>query len=175
MAFVEKSKHPFNIAAFTITEVLVVMLVSGILLLAIYEGMGTIKKYTNGLVSQLENSNELLGGMVRLEALLANADSVCRSEERYMFYGEGEPVAVWRHDSLIIVEFPARRDTLFRSVRSLWDKTLPTSDRGRIDSLFVALELGDRSVLLGFAPVTRDGKVMEQVREEEKAYIEKTP
>ncbi len=169
-----KLEHGLKFAAFTITEILVVMLVSGILLLVVYDGVGTIRKYTNGLVSGLENDNEQLGGMERLEALFIRADSVCRSKERYMFYEDDEAVTVWKHDSFLIAEFPDGRDTLFRTVQSLSDKT-SVQDYGRIDSLYVALQPKDRFVCLGFAPVVRDGRIMEMVKNEEKAYIDEIP
>lgn len=156
-----------RVAAFTITETLVAMLISGILLLGVYEGIGTIRRFTDKAVPRMLDGSDVMGGVERFEALFARTDSVHKSGERYLLYGVGEPVAVLRADSLLIVEFAESRDTLFRNVRSVYDRSA-----ARVDSLFVTLGLADRAVCLGFAPVVRDGSVMDHIREQE-TLIEK--
>ncbi len=88
-----------------------------------------------------------------------------------MFYGAGEPVTVWRQDSLLGTEHPGGRDTLYRRVQSVRERS-PERAPERVDSLFITLELQGRSVCLGFAPVVREGTVVERVREQEKRYTD---
>ena len=58
----QKEGRRWKTAAFTIAETLVVMVISGILLLAVYEGIGTVKRYSERLLSRLAGDNDLLGG-----------------------------------------------------------------------------------------------------------------
>ena len=164
-------RRRLKIKAFTITETLVAILISGIVLLCVYEGIGMVKRYADRLGSGMVDGSELLSGAERLENLSARTDSILKRGEHYLFYGVGDPVAVWRSDSLLIADHPARRDTLFITVQSIRER-LSGPDQEKVDSLFITLELAAGSVCLAFVPVVREGRVMEKVREQE-LYVEK--
>jgi prepilin-type N-terminal cleavage/methylation domain-containing protein len=159
-----------KVAAFTIIEILMVMLISGILLLAIYDGIGTIKKYVGGVVAQMKEESDLLSGVEHLEALFSRADSVCMSGDRYLFYGAEEPAAIWKQDSILIAELAGKQDTVFRTVQST-RMVSSASAPEKVDSFFVVIKLDDRSLCLRFTSVVWDGAVMKLVREQEEFAV----
>lgn len=115
-----KKKHARTLKAFTLTEMLMVMIVSGILFIALFDGVDLVRRYTNRLTVKLTSGADLLDSFHRLEHLFRTCDSVQRKEDAYVFYREGEAqTVVETRDSLLCTIRVGRQDTLLQQVTSV--------------------------------------------------------
>lgn len=126
----------------TLSELLIVMILSGILLLTLFEGVVLIKRYSLTFYARREEGNTLLQGYRRLESLFFLCDSLRAAEEKVCFYQEEKKLAEARQvDSLWVVNKEGEIDTLFRRVSAY---------RVEKDSLYLFLQIGSRKTALYF-------------------------
>jgi hypothetical protein len=127
-----------KLRASTLTELLVVMILSGIVLLSVFDGLSLFEKLFRRFSGELDASMARMEGFYRLESLFDGADSIRREAETFLFYREGEP---WKElsvsDSLLVVsQDDLGEDTLLRRI-SAW-RTIPDAESaGWIDSLIL--------------------------------------
>ena len=76
--------------ASTLVELLVMMIMSGLLILAVYDGLDTINRYMKSKDST--EWHEHLGWLEQYEILEFRSDSIITSERNVVFYMDGEPV-----------------------------------------------------------------------------------
>lgn len=132
----KKRKH--SLRASTLTEMLVVMILSGIILLSVFDGLGLFEKLLRRFSGELDRSIARMEGFYRLESLFADADSLCQEEDVLVFYRAGESGwRIVRQDSLLVAEYPDRPDdTLFRKIAD-WSTIPAAENNGAIDSLIL--------------------------------------
>lgn len=130
------------LVASTLVEVLVVILISGILLLMLFEGTELVQKYTAEYRSRSGAGRELFEGYSRLEKLFWVSDSIGSASSGAVFYKHGHRYAEAEiKDSLLIVVTRQSRDTLFRRVKT-W--------LHRRDSLHLRVGVNRQEVFLHF-------------------------
>ncbi len=132
----KKRKH--SLRASTLTEMLVVMILSGIILLSVFDGLSLFEKLLRRFSGELDRSISRMEGFYRLESLFADTDSLRQERDALVFYRAGESGwRIFREDSLLVVEYPDRPgDTLFRKIVD-W-RTISTAENNEgIDSLIL--------------------------------------
>lgn len=168
-------KIKINIPASTLSEILVVMILTGIILLSVFDGFSLFQKLLLRMEGRLEQSIEQVDGFYRLESLFSGSDSICGDASRLMLYRQGnvrnEIVMI---DSLLIIVRPEteiKPDTLLRRIAET--KIVRNPDNpNRIDSLLlvhdtVSLRLGIRSRIENLAEL--DMKEVERLYENHEA------
>lgn len=137
--------------AFTLAEMLVVIIVSGILTMLLTDSMDLVNRYVRRVSDNWQEGNGLLNGYRNLDALLQRCDSAREENGRLCFYRQdAEPAMLERTDSLLIYTQDERRDTLFRSLATL----RPVFRQGEpelIDSLCLTVVYRRRKVALAFS------------------------
>ena len=135
-----KTKAACSLMASTLVEVLIVMIVSGILFLIMFDGVGLIQRYALRLTRGFSAEESVLENYCRLDDLFQRCDSLIAGErEIFYFYREGVPQMILKwQDSLLWCEYSGRKDTLFRQVTGIKVKSVAPA-KNRIDSLTVVL------------------------------------
>lgn len=139
--------------AFTLSELLIVMIISGIILFSAFEGISLIRRHTNRLSSQFNSGQDILTHYRLLEAIIARSDSLHTVADSLLLYRQGNKPLVLLHrgTSFIIAypDFPERADTLFREVSAI--RTASRYAYGkRSDTLFIHLEYSGKAFTLSF-------------------------
>ncbi|MDR0938381.1 MAG: hypothetical protein LBN29_03350 [Mediterranea sp.] len=145
-----------RLPAATLPELLVVIIVSGILFLSLFEGMSMVTRFSGLLRERLTDKGELLRAHSVLEGLTENLDSICRVEagmRTLLLYRDGEPRCTLTVDSAgCVVSFAHQLDTLFG--RRARIALFPDDGESRhIDSIVVTVPVDADTLSLTYAPV----------------------
>lgn len=136
--------------AMTVPELLVVMIITGILVLALFEGMELVGKYVRQYDREIERSRKVFYDYRLLERWFAVSDSACYVERKLIFYQEGkERGRLEYRDSCWRMDWNGVEDTLFRGMEKI--QMVPGGDRTRVDCLYVFFPLGGRTERFDFA------------------------
>ena len=115
-----KRRFSYTFAASTLVEMLIVIIVSGILFIALFDGVDLVRRYTSRLNKVLAAGNSLLDSYQQLDHLFLSCDSVTASTGIFCFYKSGERLALVEHrDSLLVCTRSIGVDTLFRGVEEI--------------------------------------------------------
>ena len=122
-----KRRFSYTLAASTLVEMLIVIIVSGILFIALFDGVNLVRRYTNRLNKTLAAGNSLLDSYQQLDHLFLSCDSVIGGPESFCFYKSGERLVLVEHrDSLLVCTRSIGVDTLFREVEEI--RIVPVRD-----------------------------------------------
>ena len=150
-----KRRFSYTFAASTLVEMLIVIIVSGILFIALFDGVNLVRRYTNRLNKMLAAGNSLLDSYQQLDHLFLSCDSVTASTGIFCFYKGGERLALVEHrDSLLVCTRSIGVDTLFREVEEIrivpvWNIPVP------VDSLGVRFRARGKSCYFEFGRAWR--------------------
>lgn len=141
--------------AFTLPEMLVVIIVSGILFVAMFDGVDLVKRYTKRLAGEMLTGETLPDSFRQLDFLFQASDSVRVENGGFCFYWQGERQAVVEfRDSLLLSTRLERLDTLFRNVAGV--RSVPERLRTWLaDSLYVNVTDRGKQWCLSFGLVKR--------------------
>ncbi len=136
-----------RLKASTLPEVLVLLVIGGILLLGVTDGLNLFSRLGNALSGRISAGSEFQTNYEHLSLLTASADSLLSRRGVLEVYRTGLPTATLRReDSLLLLHLESFTDTLFRSLTA-WD-TLRAEPSGEgIDTLLVNLATPDDSVI----------------------------
>ena len=133
----KKQRH---IQASTLSEMLIVLILSGIVLLSVFDGFSLFQRLLLRIQGRLDQSIERMDGYYRLESLFMGSDSIRGDASRLELYRLGiirDEILI--DDSLLIASRPeegVKPDTLLNRVREY--KILTNEDYPeRIDSLLI--------------------------------------
>lgn len=135
----------------TIPELLVVMIVSGILFVLVFDGLSIVQRYGKILERKFTEKSTLLYSHQVLEALLEKTDSI-RREENHLFLYKSNDIMVHRLDvdsTHILYEEAGFTDTLFTNLIlvEFYPKSLTSS---LIDSLSLFVRVGKDTIKLDY-------------------------
>ncbi len=110
-----------RLAAFTITELLVYMIIAGVVLLAVMEGLTLLNRYIQRRTEKIVSTAELYDGYRRFVTFVNETDSIGDNGTFIELFDDGElryeiNISI---DSFLIVNRNYTRDTLFRRVIEL--------------------------------------------------------
>ena len=150
-----KRRFSYTFAASTLVEMLIVIIVSGILFIVLFDGVDLVRRYTKRLNKTLAAGNSLLDSYQQLEHLFLSCDSVTGSSGTFCFYKGGERLAlVESRDSLLICTRSISTDTLFREVEEI--RVIPVRDiPALVDSLGVCFRSRGKLYYFEFGRVRR--------------------
>ncbi|MDR0896094.1 MAG: hypothetical protein LBN06_12510 [Prevotellaceae bacterium] len=125
----------------TLAELLVVMIVSGILFLLVFDGMDLIHRYNRLLNKRLTEKSHLLYSHQVLESILERSDSLCRYDHRLWTYNHGTSSESLEVDSAcLILHNGEKTDTLFMGLLDL--RLYPEDEEIRLlDSLIIYIPI----------------------------------
>ncbi len=137
-----------KLSANTIAELLVVMIVSGILFLLLFDGLDIVRRYGHILDRQLSAKSGLLYSHQVLETLFERTDSISLNEQELLFYSSNaqEAERVYLDSACVLLCRPDYTDTLFAGLVQVE----PHGDSPSIDSLFVYVRIGVDTVRLEY-------------------------
>lgn len=136
--------------ASTLTELLVVIIVSGILFIAVFDGSDIVKKYAGRLSEDMGERLDILRSHCTLELLCRRADSVVEKDGRYNIFDRGETLAVFGDEKKCLsLYFERKCDTIFRSLKEV-RAVFGDERKRRLDTLYVTLRIGRDTVVLGY-------------------------
>lgn len=104
-----KRRFSYTFAASTLVEMLIVIIVSGILFIALFDGVDLVRRYTNRLNKALAAGNSLLDSYQQLDHLFLSCDSVTASTGIFCFYKGGERLALVEHRGFFAGLYPINR------------------------------------------------------------------
>lgn len=135
----------------TMAELLVVMIVSGILFLLLFDGLSIVQQYGRILDKKLFEKSGLLYSHQVFEALLEKTDSIRRNENELCLYmSEGSDIERLYMDSACILFHKTEcTDTLFTGLINI-ELHAADSHSSLIDSLFLSVRIGKDTVRLEY-------------------------
>lgn len=126
--------------ASTLVEVLIVMIISGIIFLSVFEGVGMIRKVTSRMIVRLNSHCGLQEKYFELDGLFRECDSILNQNERLDFYRKGIiHETIGYRDSLLVLTRGEFIDTLFKRVNG-WRLVRNGECRGRLSCVVVTGE-----------------------------------
>jgi hypothetical protein len=140
-----------QVKATTMVELLVVMILTGIVFLSVFDGLSLVRKYDGWLQTNLTEKSHTLYSHQLLEALLGRADSlVKRPPDEYTLYAEGEIFSeIIPEPHSLVVKQAMNVDTLFRNLLAVRFQEAETGE-GSIDSLYLSLKIKTDTVTLSY-------------------------
>ncbi|WP_294142933.1 hypothetical protein [uncultured Sanguibacteroides sp.] len=155
----------------TLVEILVVITVSALLFLALFDGADLVRRLTAGLTDRLLSSYRLSDNYRRMDCLLEANDRAELRGERLFLYRNGEVYSVLeKRDSVVVRVGEESTDTLFRSVER-WEFISSKEDLSFPDSLRIYLRMGKKILDLPFGIGNRRlGEITDKLHEQEKIY-----
>lgn len=156
-----------RISAFTIAEMLVVMIISGILFLCLFNATELAERYMSGLNTKFYSEQQLLDGFYRMDQLFQQSDSIKEIDKMFHFYQSDSCCAtVGLIDSTLFCNKNIFTDTLFRRVISLEIKET------HLDSLKIKLKHKDKLLIFDFGLRNQEKHEKEtQIKESEEYYL----
>lgn len=134
----------FTLPAFTVAELLIVMLVAGIVFLMAFEGLNIVRKYSNLISRKLMEKSTLLCSHQMLEVLIEQSDSIRKNDRGVIFYSN----ALDNIESCLIVDSTNislyrgnTTDILFPNPIYV-DYCFLNEEVGLIDSIFITVKSG---------------------------------
>lgn len=130
-------KAKSGLSAFTLVEVLIVIILSGVLCLVLFDGLDLVKRSMYRVKQTLFDESDLLDNYCYLEGLFQRCDSVSiENSNKFSFYWENELKAVVEiKDSLVYTIRHGSSDTLLRKVTGF--EVRIQEPAGRVDSLSI--------------------------------------
>lgn len=147
-----KTKYRFflsTLSGSTMIELLIVMLVTGIVFLMAFEGLGVIRQYSTLVSRKLMQKSTLLYSHQVFEALMEKSDSIRMENQKIIFYTEASDAAekclVIDSTSLRLLHHESSSEVLFPEMVHI---SFYFSDKNRdlIDSIFITVK-ADRDTL----------------------------
>ncbi len=109
-----------NLRASTLAEMLFVIVITGIVLACVIDGLGLFGRTASSLSGRLVENGRFRESYTRLEELVASSDSLTDHEGRVTAWRGGNPgVVLYQRDSLLLALVARQTDTLFSGVVSL--------------------------------------------------------
>lgn len=134
-----------ELRASTLVELLVTMIVAGITILAVMDGLNLIARLHTERTRRLHSFGERIEGLYRLDELIEYADSLVRGEyEVAEIWEDGRRKGLFSCDSLLICRIENFSDTLLHEIAGI---------RMSADSLFV--DISDTLTLSFPMPVAK--------------------
>lgn len=139
-----------RLPAWTLPELLLVMVLTGILFLAALDGLDLLKRLMLRLQRETRYAYVLQKNWELLDRIVMETDSIIPENNVFLLYREGrEWIRLQRDGEYLICRKEERRDTLFSTVTNV--RLVQAEDKQHAgDSLFVMLTAGGRVYPLAF-------------------------
>lgn len=136
----------------TLPEVLIVIILSGIIFLVLFEGMNIVNRYNHMLKNRLIMKNELSYSHSTLELIMEETDSIRKADEDDMllFYKTGEIryTLLLNNEGLQIL-YKELQDTIFTNNLN-WELHYIDEKKHEIDSIIVIVPIDNDTLTLKY-------------------------
>lgn len=140
--FIRKKK-----LGYTIVELLVVMIISGIVILLVFEGISTLNKYNDKISYQIKETIILSRNIQILKNITQNTDSLNVDNGNILLLKKGEcPYLLTRKNKYLLLVFKDKIDTLFDKILDL-NVTREENELYTVDLLSILLKKNKRDTL----------------------------
>jgi prepilin-type N-terminal cleavage/methylation domain-containing protein len=162
-----------KIKAFTLAELLVVMIIAGIIILSIMEGFALIHRITFNKQNQIIENMDIYDAYYHLESVIGNSDSVVTDDNGNLtFYNDSNYHSViYKENSCLIMNFAGTNDTVLKNISEL--RLIKKEQTYLSDTVAIDISYQDTSTVCWkfTVPVSAE-KIFELTMEEkEKDYI----
>lgn len=144
----EKRSKLFSLPAFTMAELLIVMLIGGIVFLMVFEGLNIVRQYSNLINRKLTEKTTLLLGHQTLEILMEQSDSIRKRDQRIIFYSDVSDTAenyLAIDSTNIILYRGTTSDILFPNLVCI-DYGFLNEKTDLVDSIFITVKSGKDTI-----------------------------
>lgn len=145
----EKRSKLFSLPAFTMAELLIVMLIGGIVFLMVFEGLNIVRQYSNLINRKLTEKTTLLLGHQTLEILMEQSDSIRKSNQGIIFYSDvsdtAENYLAIDSTNIIILYRGTTSDILFPNLVCI-DYGFLNEKTDLVDSIFITVKSGKDTI-----------------------------
>lgn len=136
----------------TLPEVLIVIIISGILFLLLFDGMNIVNKYNRILRNRLIAKNDLFYSHSTLELIMEETDSIRKADEEDMLLffrtGEIKHTLLLKHEGFQVL-YKELQDTIFINNVS-WDLHFVDEKKNEIDSIIVITPIDNDTLTLKY-------------------------
>lgn len=142
-----------KLRATTLPELLIVIILSGILFIFLFEGMNIVNKYNHMLCNRLLAKNELFYSHSTFEILMEETDSIRTIDEidSLYFYKNGEVMRTLIFDSCgLCISYKELKDTLF-SYNLSWELFANAEHHHEIDSIIIKVLIDNDTLTLKYS------------------------
>lgn len=147
------NRSPKRLHAMTLSEVLIMMIVSGIVFLSVMDGIRMFRNYMTGVAGRITENSDFYDSYYRLESLVTNADSVSYENDKMDIYNHGRLHATLsKQDSVIIGSMGGMRDTIMKDI-SVLNGIRNVYDGRMLDSVKITITQRDEGQLTLSFPV----------------------
>lgn len=167
--------------AITMPELLMVMVISGIIFIAVLDGLGLFQRYASDTSARISDNSRFYENFHRLDGLISEADSVLSLDEMVITYRLGRQQAVLlKVDSLLLVITnlndafapPDKSDTLLTRVVKFYG--VPNRiHKARLDTVKLILATGNNDNIAVAFPAVKifNDAAIKKIEELEKEYL----
>ncbi|MCM1722612.1 hypothetical protein [Bacteroides ovatus] len=136
----------------TLPEILIVIILSGLLFLILFEGMNIVNRYNSMLKDRLIKKNELFYSHSTLELIMEETDSIRKAKEDdiLLFYKAGEirNTILLKNEGFQVL-FKELQDTIF--INNLdWEFRYIDEEKHEIDSIIVIVPIDNDTLTLKY-------------------------
>lgn len=134
----------------TLVEILVVMIISGIVFLLLFDGLNIINQYSHLVNRKINQKLDLLYGHQNLELILEQTDSMQMENGQLLLYGTNK-LSFLTIDSAAIVLLDEDRnaDTLFNNITDVHIHSL-TDNKSLVDSIYLSVAINNDTIQLKY-------------------------
>ncbi len=163
-----------QLSAFTMAELLMIMIMSGIVLLSVMEGVTMFRKYSYTMTQRIGNNSNFFSTYCRLNDMIAHSDSIKINENGTyeIFYESKIRYVLEAQDSTLIVHIDDFNDTLPIKITRLY--ATPQKDAcGMYEGISIIIMIsGGEELLLHFRIEDyMKNEFIIKMTEKEKTYI----
>lgn len=125
---------------YTLVELLVVMIITSILLLTVFDGLSLFRRYSKIISDRLGNNIELNNKYYMLESVIEHSDTLTEvADGEILIFRDGREYGILSlRDSVITVTIDDRMDTLFLNVTEL-RCVKRNNEQSNIDTIYFSI------------------------------------
>lgn len=160
-------KSRLHLQAMTMPELLVVMVLSGIIVLSVMDGLSMTLRMSARIIDRIEQANKLCSDYAAMEALLFDADSVLCEQGGIRVYSARGDATIVSLDTLTVVQSALGSDIIFgTNSRLVWRKATSAAES---DTITIRLLSHGRDYIFSFAARQHDNDLRRETIESAEA------
>ena len=124
-----------RLKASTLVEMMIVMIVSGIIVGLIFEGIDIFRRYSHKITDEIVTSSDLLNLYLSLETIVGRSDSLTNDGDIVQLHRKGAIIGeIELVDSCLIIIFSKQIDILPQKVESVGINWGPQTDTLKVET-----------------------------------------
>lgn len=151
----------------TLVELLLVMIISGVLFLLLFDSLDIIRRFGDQLTDRINQKSNLLYSHQIMEGLFEHSDSIQKQDNQLHFYQYGASNTFLTIDSLHLLLHESNRvDTLFENLCHLTTHSVEENAL-LVDSFCITVQMGRDTIQLYYGLFGYSVNLTEKIFEDE--------